>query len=96
MNNFFEVIKRPLVTEKSVADREKNNRYHFEVSLSSSKGSIKAAVESLFKVSVSEVRTMIQRGHFRRVGKYIGKQSNWKKAVVTLKQGQKIDLFDNK
>ena len=82
------------MTEKSVTLKDMFNRYSFEVSLDASKHSIRTAVESYFKVSVEDVRTMIVRGKFRRIGRYSGQRSNWKKAVVTLAAGQKLDIFE--
>jgi large subunit ribosomal protein L23 len=91
-----DILKRPLITEKAVAHKEQFGRYAFEVGLGASKSAIRKAVEDFFKVKVKDVRTMIVRGKVRRVGRYSGKRPNWKKAVVTLAQGQKIDLFEAK
>lgn len=89
------VIKRPLVlTEKGNRFRETENKYMFEVSRDANKIEIRNAVETLFKVSVTEVNTMIVRGRLRRMGRGHAKTQNWKKAIVTLKQGDKIELFE--
>lgn len=89
------VIKRPLVlTEKGNRFRETENKYMFEVSRDANKIEIRNAVEVLFKVSVTEVNTMIVRGRLRRMGRGHAKTQNWKKAIVTLKQGDKIELFE--
>lgn len=93
-DNLFATIVRPLLTERSTILKEKHNQYLFEVKTSANKGEIKRAVEQLFKVSVQSVRTMIIPGKFRRYGKGGGMRSDWKKAVVTLEKGQKIDLAD--
>lgn len=92
--NSYDVIKRPLLTEKSTNLKEKNNQYCFEVDPKASKDAIKLAVESLFKVRVVSVRTMQCFGKEKRVGRNIGRTSDWKKAVVTLKEGMKIELFE--
>lgn len=96
MNSYGDILKRPLITEKAVIAKEQFGRYAFEVQLAASKHAIRQAVERFFKVKVKDVRTMIVRGKVRRVGRYFGKRANWKKAVVTLAQGQKIDLFEAK
>ena len=90
-----DVIKRPLyLTEKGAKLREEQNKYTFEVDLDSNKLQIKAAVETLFKVTVDDVHTLIMRGHMRRMGKGHAKTQNWKKAVVTLREGETIDFFE--
>lgn len=90
-----DVIKRPLyLTEKGAKLREEQNKYTFEVNLESNKLEIKAAVETLFKVTVDDVHTLIMRGHMRRMGKGHAKTQNWKKAVVTLREGETIDFFE--
>ena len=86
------VIVRPLLTERSTLLTEKENRYAFEVADSANKGQIKRAVEDLFKVEVTAVRTMRLPGKTRRMGRFEGRRSDWKKAIVSLKAGQKIDL----
>lgn len=96
MKPFYELIRRPLITEKSVAQKEANNSYAFEVSLDANKNVISKAIEDYFKVKVTSVRTLITRGHVKRVGKYSGRRSNWKKAIVTLAKGQKIEIFEIK
>ncbi len=96
MKPFYEVIKRPLITEKSALMKESLGCYCFEVSLDASKGSIREAVENFFEVKVKDIRTLIVRGNRRRIGRHMGKRPNWKKAIVTLAAGQKIDLFEAK
>lgn len=96
MRPFYEVIKRPLLTEKAVLMKENFNRYSFEVDLHATKPSISEAIESHFKVNVEEIRTLVLRGKFRKIGRYTGRRSNWKKAIVTLKEGQKIEVFEAK
>ncbi len=93
---FYEIIKKPLVTEKSVVVRGENNVYSFEVALDASKPAIKDAVQGYFKVRVKGVRTLVVRGNKRRIGRYSGRRGNWKKALVELVEGQKIDIFEVK
>ena len=90
----FNTIVRPLLTERSTILKEKFNQYMFETRLDASKTEIKRAVEEMFKVKVDDVRTMIVPGKFRRYGRGGGQRPDWKKAVVTLQQGQKIDFAD--
>ncbi len=94
--NRFEIIKRPLDTEKVDKMRDRENKFAFEVALHSNKTEIKQAVESIFKVKVLAVHTSIARGKQRRIGQSIGQRSNWKKAIVTLKEGDAISLFEGK
>ena len=91
----FDIIRRPLLTEKSTmsADVEKQT-YLFEVDMKSSKEDIKEAVESVFDVKVHSVNTVIMRGKPKRVGRITGSRSNWKKAYVTLMKGYQINLVE--
>ena len=92
------VIQKPLITEKSTALKESDNRYAFKVDMRASKRQIKQAVEELFNVRVKRVTTAIYRGKPRtvmnRAGRFTGKTPNWKKAYVTLAEGDSIDVFD--
>lgn len=90
----FQVIKRPLVTEKGNLLKELHRQYCFEVNLDANKYQVKQAIESVFKVHVTDIKTLRIRGKNRRVGKHAGKRSNWKKAIVTLKEGEKIEFFE--
>lgn len=90
----YEILKRPLVTEKTTLLKEANNQVCFEVALDANKHAIKQAVENAFKVKVEDVSTMIVRGKMKTVGRYRGKRRNWKKAIVSLSEGSKIDLFE--
>ena len=92
--NPYEVIKKPLLTEKSTVMKEKNNQYCFEVSSKATKADVRNAVEGLFNVKVTDVRTMQYRGKTKRVGRSVGSRRDWKKAVVTLKEGMGIELFE--
>jgi len=92
------IIERPVITEKSAAMREAKNRYVFRVNLRANKRQIKAAVEKLFDVKVKDVRTAVFRGKrsvvMNRAGRFEGYRSNWKKAYVTLAEGDSIDIVD--
>ena len=92
--NVTDVIKSPLVTEKLDKARETMNQYSFVVDRAATKHDVARAVQNLFKVSVTEVHTLIVRGKIKRVGKSMGKRPNFKKAIVTLKAGDKIELFE--
>lgn len=88
-----EVIKRPLVTEKVMMALERSNTVAFEVATAATKLDVRKAVEEIWKVKVTQVRTVVVRGKVKRTGAFEGKRRNWKKAYVTLKQGDKIELF---
>jgi large subunit ribosomal protein L23 len=92
--NIYEVIKRPLVTEKTTLEKDAKNIIAFEIDRDANKIEVKEAVETIFKVEVVEVNTINIAGKKKRVGKNIGKRSNWKKAYVTLKEGSKVDFFE--
>ena len=89
-----DVVKRPLITEKSERGRETDQQYAFEVHRDATKIQVKNAVEKLFGVHVTGVRTAISRGKNKRVGRSIGQRPNWKKAIVTLREGETISLFE--
>jgi large subunit ribosomal protein L23 len=91
----YHVIKRPLVTEKSSVQKEASNQVTFEVHPEANKIEIRKAVEALFKVKVLKVHTANFEGKKKRLGKHQGKRSDWKKAVVTLKSGDKIEFFES-
>jgi large subunit ribosomal protein L23 len=89
------IIKRPLMlTEKGNVLRETQNQFLFEVDRRANKIQIREAVESLFKVTVTDVRTMIVRGRMRRMGRGYAKTKNWKKAIVSVKDGDTIEFFE--
>ena len=92
--NLTDVIKGPIVTEKLDLAREEAQQYAFVVARAANKVEIAQAVEKLFKVKVVAVKTSIHRGKNKRVGRSIGQRPNWKRAIVTLKEGQSIDLFE--
>jgi len=89
----YEVIKRPIVTEKGVAKKDAEQTLCFEVAPDANKILVKAAVEHLFKVKVSQVRTVSQTGKLRRRGRFTGYRPDWKKAYVRLKPGEKMPEY---
>lgn len=91
-----QIIRRPIaLTEKAAQLREVNNQVVFEVARSANKIAIKQAIEQLFKVKVVQVNTMLYRGKERRMGRGYARLQNWKKAVVTLKEGDHIEFFES-
>jgi large subunit ribosomal protein L23 len=94
MKNIYEVLQGPLLTEKGTLLKEKDNKVLFKVSKNANKIEIKNAVESIFKVKVDGVTTMNCKGKKKRMGKYEGRRSDWKKAIVTLKEGEKLDFIE--
>ena len=93
MKSHHEVIKAPLISEKGTSLTESANQVLFKVHANANKIEVKRAVEALFKVTVEQVRIARYLGKMRRIGKSMGRRSNWKKAYVTLKEGDKIDFF---
>ncbi len=96
MKTQYEVIRRPIISEKSTVLAELGNKVVFEVNSEATKHEIRDSVQSLFKVNVKSVRTLIVHGKVKRVGRFETKKPNWKKAIVTLAEGQKIDFFQTK
>ena len=90
MSAGYNVIKRPVITEKGLTLKEKKRTLCFEVSDNASKRQIQEAVERIFKVKVDHVHTMTVSGKMRRRGKYTGYRPDWKKAYVTLREGEKM------
>jgi len=89
----YEVLKRPLVTEKGVTKKDEERTLCFEVAPSANKTQVRQAVEKLFGVKVEDVRTSNFEGKLRRRGKFSGYRSDWKKAYVKLKAGEKVPEF---
>jgi large subunit ribosomal protein L23 len=89
-----EVVKGPVITEKGTLVNEQGNQVVFRVHPRANKVEIRKAIESLFKVKVEKVRTSRQLGKIRRVGKHMGRRPDWKKAYVTLAEGNRIDFFE--
>jgi len=94
MATLYRTVVRPIMTEKTSAAYQDRQEYTFQVAPDANKTAIRAAIEKLFGVTVTGVQTMNCRGKTRRVGQSIGKRANWKKAIVTLKQGDTIDIFE--
>ena len=88
------IVRRVLITEKGTVLRELRNQYIFEVARDATKIDIKRAIETVFTVKVHQVRTQRLHGKVRRTGRFVGRRSDWKKAIVTLKPDQKIELFE--
>lgn len=91
MRNAFDIIKTARITEKGTALNEKG-QYVFEVDKKATKQEIREAVKAIFKKTVVAVRTMNVRGKFKKTRYGMGRQASWKKAIITLKEGEKIDL----
>ncbi len=87
------IILRPVVTEKGTALKEQN-KYLFEVDRRANKVEVKQAVEALFNVKVAAIHTVAMRGKVKRLGRFVGRSSDWKKAIVTLKEGHSIEFFE--
>lgn len=95
MKDTYQIILKPIITEKSTHLKEKNREVCFQVARKANKTEIKRAVEVLFKVKVESVRTQNKVGKWRRVGRGQGKKNDWKKAYVKLKEGEKmIEYFE--
>ena len=94
MMNYYEIIKRPLVTEKTTLQKEVDNQITFEVDRRANRVEIRKAVEKIFDVHVSDVRTMQVKGKVKQRGRIVGKRRDWKKAIVKLLPGERIEFFE--
>ena len=92
--NIYDVIKKPLITEKTTVEKDERNVIAFVVNKPANKIEIKAAVKQLFNAEVASVNTVNVAGKTKRTAKGVGKRSNWKKAYVTLKEGSNVDFFE--
>ncbi|AFM27854.1 50S ribosomal protein L23 [Desulfomonile tiedjei] len=90
----YAIIRRPIITEKGSGLKDDNNQLIFEVHPGSNKSEIKKAVEKLFKVTVLSVRTQNRLGKRKRLGRTVGRRKHWKKAIVTLKEGDRVEFFE--
>ncbi len=90
----YDIIRKPLVTEKSNMQKDDHNQYSFEVDKNANRIEIRRAVEQIFSVRVRSVRTLHVRGKVKRRGRILGKRSDWKKAVVSLMPGERIPFFE--
>jgi len=93
MADLRSIIRRPVISERTM-DLMQQNKYTFEVDIKATKPQIREAVEQIFNVEVEKVNTMRVRGKRRRMGRTEGKRPDWKKAIVTVKEGQRIELFE--
>lgn len=93
MKTLYEVLRRPLMTEKAVMLKDGNRQVALEVARWATKNDICMAAKKLFDVDVLAVNTMVYRGKTKRVGRFSGKRNNWKKAVLTVKEGTDVDAF---
>ena len=94
MSGVYDTLKKPLLTETSLSERDTHNRYGFIVGKNVSKGEIKTAVEKIFNVTVVKVNTISVTGKTHRMGRFEGKRPDYKKAFVTLKEGDKIEVVE--
>lgn len=94
MKDARQIVIRPIVTEKSTLLREGSNKYAFRVVPDATKRQIAQAIEELFEVHVKEVRTMRMQGKQKRLGRNTGRRPSWKKAIVTLAEGDTVDFFE--
>lgn len=92
--NLYDVIKKPLITEKGTTLKEKENKVMFVVDIDANKMEIKKAVETAFKVKVENVATITLKGKKKRMGARIGQRSDWKKAIVTLRKGDTLEYLE--
>jgi len=92
--DLYQIIKRPLVTEKGTKQKEQSNQLAFEVDRRANKILVRNAVENIFKVKVVSVRMMNVKGKERRVGRNVGRKADWKKAIVRLAPGENIEFFE--
>ena len=92
--NPYDIIKRPVITEKTNIQKEENNQISLEVDKRANRVEITRAVETVFGVKVAKTRTAHVRGKIKRRGRILGKRKDWKKAIVTLMPGERIDFFE--
>ena len=90
----YDIIRGPVVTEKTTLQKELNNQVTFKVDKRANRMEIKAAVEKTFNAQVAQVRTIQVKGKVKQRGRIVGKRKDWKKAIVTLMPGQRIDFFE--
>lgn len=90
----YDIIRRPLITEKTSIQKETANQLTFEVDRKANRIEIRRAIERIFNVRVATVRTMQVKGKVKQRGRIVGKRRDWKKAIVTLRPGERIDFFE--
>jgi large subunit ribosomal protein L23 len=94
MKRIYDIIKKPLFNEKGMDMKERENKILIEIDPRANKHEVKNAMEEIFKVKVEKVATINVRGKLKRYGKSVGRRSDRKKAIITLKQGQKLDFIE--
>jgi len=94
MEQYYKIIHHPIISEKSTDMKGMNNQLVFKVAMDANKVEIKKAIEAIFGVKVLSVRTLRVVGKKKRLGRYMGKRPDWKKAIVKLKEGDSIDFFE--
>jgi large subunit ribosomal protein L23 len=94
MSEFHKVLMKPLVTEKSMQSLQESNRVSFKVKRDANKIQVRSAVEQIFEVTVESVNMVTVRGKKKKFGRSVGQSKDWKKAIVKLKEGDKIELFE--
>ena len=92
--NQYDIIKRPVITEKTNIQKEEHNQVSFEVDRRANRVEISRAVEKIFSVKVAKTRTVQVKGKIKRRGRILGKRKDWKKAIVTLMPGERIEFFE--
>ena len=91
---YYDIVKRPLVTEKTTLQKELQNKVSFEVDRRANRIEIKKAIEKIFNIRVADVRTIQVKGKVKQRGRITGKRKDWKKAIVTLMPGERIEFFE--
>jgi large subunit ribosomal protein L23 len=94
MSEFHKILVKPLVTEKSMQSLQESNRVSFKVKRDANKIQVRTAVEQIFEVTVESVNMVTVRGKKKKFGRSVGQSKDWKKAIVKLKEGDKIELFE--
>jgi large subunit ribosomal protein L23 len=94
MSEFHKILMKPLVTEKSMQSLQESNRVSFKVKRDANKIQVRTAVEQIFEVTVESVNMVTVRGKKKKFGRSVGQSKDWKKAIVKLKEGDKIELFE--
>ena len=95
MRDARQIVLRPLVTEKATTLKDDHNQVSFQVAIDANKIEVRRAIETIFRVKVTGVRTQVVFGKMKRMGRHVGRRASWKKAIVTLGPGSKIDLFES-
>ena len=90
----YDIIKRPIISEKTNIQKDKSNQVTFEVDPRANRIEVQRAVEKIFNVKVADIHTMNVRGKYKRRGRILGKRRNWKKAIVKLMPGERIEFFE--